>query len=125
MTNEQRGMYILLLCIQHQKGHLTENDMKIICNSNDEVVLSKFVKEGDKYYNLRMKEESEKRRKYCESRADNKKGKTKDMKNICKSYDNHMEDENVIINKDINVKNKNTKTIIPTLQEFLQIGKEK
>ena len=27
MTNEQVGMYIRLLCLQHQKGKLSEKDM--------------------------------------------------------------------------------------------------
>ncbi|TRZ80528.1 DUF1376 domain-containing protein [bacterium] len=31
MTDEQRGKYIMLLCLQHQNGKLTERDMLKIC----------------------------------------------------------------------------------------------
>ena len=97
MTNEQRGKYILLLCLQHQKGYLTEKDMLNICNSYDEDIWSKFENREGKFFNLRMELEKEKRRKYSESRANNRTGKTKDKKDIkktSKSYVIHMENEN-------------------------------
>ena len=31
MTNDQVGMYIRLLCLQHQKNFLSEKDMLSIC----------------------------------------------------------------------------------------------
>ena len=81
-----------------------------ICNTYDIDVFSKFEKNGDKYYNIRMKEESEKRKKYIESRRDNRSNKGKEVKKTSKTYDKHMEDEdedeNIIINKDKNEKNK-------------------
>ena len=107
MTDAQRGQYILLLCLQHQKGHLTEKDMLKICNSYDEDIWCKFTQKDGIYYNERMKVEADKRRKYSESRASNRKKKDndeqdeKDMKNISDSYDKHMENENEDINKDI------------------------
>jgi len=51
MADEQVGKYIRLLCLQHQKGFLTEKDMTYICKSYDEDVYGKFVKEDGKYYN--------------------------------------------------------------------------
>lgn len=106
MSHEQRGKYILLLCIQHQKGYLTEKDMLNICNSYDEDIWCKFKKEGENYYNERMRNEAEKRANYAESRRNNRKKKepsnNEDMKNISFTYDKHMENENVNINKDIN-----------------------
>lgn len=82
MTDEQRGKYILLLCMQHQQGFLTEEDLK----DTDAKVFNKFEKLADgKYYNLRLKEEAERRKNYSESRRNNR------MKNISKSYDKHME----------------------------------
>ena len=104
MSDEQRGKYILLLCLQHQKGFLTENDMKKICNTYDEDIYAKFEKRGDKYVNLRMDLEAEKRRNYCKSRGNNRKGSKKHNKIISKSYENHMENEDVNVNKDINNK---------------------
>ncbi len=101
MSDEQRGKYILLLCLQHQKGFLTEKDMLNICKTYDFDIWEKFIKEGDLYYNERMRRESEKRAKYSESRRINRqKGEAKkeDMLNICKTYDKHMENENININ---------------------------
>ena len=68
MNFEQRGKYITLLCLQHQKGLLTEKDMLNICQSYDEDVFCKFIKTEHGYYNERMKIEHEKRSKFCQSR---------------------------------------------------------
>ena len=80
MSHEQRGKYILLLCLQHQKGFLTEKVMLNICNSYDKDIWEKFTQEGDYFYNLRMKSETEKRIKYSNSRRNNR--KKKDLDNI-------------------------------------------
>ena len=105
MTDEQVGKYIRLLCLQHQKGRLTEKDMLFICKSYDEDIFTKFDKNGDgRYFNQRMENEITKRSKYSESRANNRKNSNKIKKNtsfssshminICKTYDEHMENEN-------------------------------
>ena len=59
-----------------------------------------FIKDDKGFYNQRLKEESEKRKSYSESRKNNR--KKKDMSNICKTYEQHMENENENenINKD-------------------------
>jgi len=106
MTNEQRGKYIMLLCLQHQNDFLLEEDMLKICGSYDAVIWSKFEKENDKYINKRMKEEKEKRHKYCESRRQNRRGKNlksfkTDNLNIKHMYQ-HMENENVNENENRN-----------------------
>lgn len=100
MNFEQRGKYITLLCLQHQKGLLTEKDMLNICQSYDEDVFCKFIKTEHGYYNERMKFEHEKRQNYSQSRSKNriegiknKEVKPKEGKQI--SYDNHMENENI------------------------------
>lgn len=100
MSNEQVGKYIRLLCLQHQKGHLTEKDMLNICQSYDEEIYSKFDSQDGLYWNQRMFDEAEKRKNYTKSRSNNRK------KNICQSYDNHMENENEneIIIEDDNIK---------------------
>jgi len=97
MTNEEVGKYIRLLCLQHQKGRLTEQDMLFICNTYVENVYSKFKKNGDGlYYNERLEQETIKRKAYSESRR----------KNISKRYEPtyvvHMENENENINENIN-----------------------
>ncbi len=92
MTNEQRGKYILLLCMQHQQGFLTDEDMKENLDDTDIKVFNKFEKLSDgKYYNLRLREEAERRKSYSESRRNNR------MKNISKSYVKHMETGTVTV----------------------------
>ena len=69
MSNEQVGKYIRLLCLQHQKGILTEKDMLFICQLYDQDIFEKFIKdENGSYYNERLRIESEKRNKFTESR---------------------------------------------------------
>lgn len=74
MTWEEKGRYVELLNLQHQKGHLDINRLMPDCPPE---VLVKFVQDEDGlYYNIRMEEEQIKRRKYSESRSANRKGKT-------------------------------------------------
>jgi len=104
MSYEEKGKYITLLCIQHQKGLLTEKDMFNICNSHDTDVINKFTKTDDGfYYNERMKFEADKRKAYSASRSSNRTKKEKNI--ISKTHDKHMENENenVIENTNINV----------------------
>ena len=117
MNYEQRGKYITLLCLQHQKGILSEKDILNICSSYDKDIFDKFIKTDDGFYNKRMKEEHEKRSNFSKSRSENRlKGienqKNKPKKKKKSSYDNHMENEN----EDIN--------IIPTIIVFLDYCKE-
>jgi len=96
-TDEQTGKYIRLLCAQHQHGSLTQDQMMFICKSYDSAIWAKFDKDDDgNFFQHRLKEEIEKRVKYCESRGNNKRGKTKlnDMKNISKSCDDDMGNRN-------------------------------
>ena len=121
LSNEQKGAYITLLCLQHQKGLLSEKDMLSVCKSYDEDVFSKFIKTDEGYYNERMKIEHEKRSNFCKSRRESVlKGianKGNNRKNsVRKAYVKRMEDEN----EDVNNKNKSA---IPNLQEFLDYCK--
>ena len=76
MTNEEVGAYIRLLCMQHQKGHLSTEEIKHICKNdnifNSIIIHFKKDKKGF-YYNERMDLEKEKRQKYSESRSNNRK----------------------------------------------------
>ena len=107
MTNEQVGKYIKLLCLQHQKGPLTERDMLSVCQSYDEDIYAKFEYLDSHYVNIRMQTESIRRKSYSESRKNNRL-KPKE-ENISISYDNHMETEtetitiNKTITKDVNI----------------------
>ena len=108
MSNEEVGIYIKLLCLQHQQGHLKEEDMLSIGATKK--IFSKFIKDDEgNYYNERLEYEANKRKAYSESRKNNRKKKEtygKDMFNICNSYEEHMENEN--INKN-NIKNNSKK----------------
>lgn len=107
MTDEQVGRYIRLMCLQHQKGHLSESVvLSVMGGEIDKEVIGKLKRDDDGlYYNERLDEETNKRRKYSESRAKNRKGgavsKSHDnhMSNICNSYDEHMVNENVNVNE--------------------------
>jgi hypothetical protein len=95
MDNEQIGKYIRLLCLQHQKGKLTEKDMLKICLTYDEDIFCKFKFQDGVYFNQRLKDEAEKRAAYSESRKKNReKAKNEHNQNISLSYDKHMENEN-------------------------------
>lgn len=101
LSDEQVGKYIRLLCLQHQKGHLTEKDMLKICFTHDDDIFSKFIKDdAGLFYNARLDEEVRKRIAYSDSRRKNR--EKKDMSNICESYVEHMENENENINDTVN-----------------------
>lgn len=110
MTDEQVGRYIRLMCLQHQKGHLSESVvLSVMGGEIDKEVIGKLKRDDDGlYYNERLDEETNKRRKYSESRAKNRKGgavsKSHDnhMSNICNSYDEHMVNENENVNVNVN-----------------------
>ena len=91
MTNEQVGMYIRLLCLQHQKGKLTEKDMLSICRAYDIDIWSKFKNEDDAFYNERMYNETVRRQKFSESRRNN--AKSPKNESTSKAYAKHMETE--------------------------------
>lgn len=101
MTNEQRGKYITLLCLQHQKQKLTLKDLQMYLTDEDIEVAEKFPIQSDGYYyNQRMYDESIKRKNYTESRRSNRTKKTNDIdvKKISQSYVNRMENENEDVN---------------------------
>ena len=108
MSNEHVGMYIRLLCLQHQKGKLTKNDMSYICKTYVEDVYTKFDLNKDGcFYNKRLQAEALKRKDYSESRRKNVSKRYSNSTNksyICKTYVEHMENENE--NEDINNKEK-------------------
>ena len=94
MSMEQKGKFITLLCIQHQKGHMSERDMLQICGTYDEDIFDKFQKDSDgKFFNVRLEQEVDKRKSYSESRRNNRK-KKEDVINISDTYVEHMENEN-------------------------------
>jgi hypothetical protein len=105
MDNEQVGKYIRLLCLQHQKGKLSEKDMLSICKAYDNEIWDKFKVEDGLYYNDRMYNETIRRQKFSESRRNNAKSPKKES--TSKAYAEHMETETenrtITINENINI----------------------
>jgi uncharacterized protein YdaU (DUF1376 family) len=154
MTREEKGLYIELLCHQQQKGPLSIEFIKRIAGQDFEklwgVVSEKFQCEDNLFFNKRMSEEAEKRKKYSESRATNRQKKDmnnicktyeKDMSNISKTYEEHMENENeneneirvIELDKDKGVKGKKEKKekegdfleLWPTFEDFWNLYDKK
>jgi len=72
LTMEERGQYITLLCLQHQKGHLNEKTIRLSVGLVSDDVMSKFVKgENGLFYNERLEIEIDKRENFVESRREN------------------------------------------------------
>ena len=76
MSMEERGMYITLLCYQHQKGHIEEKTIRFLLgyakDNLPEVIMKHFkVDDEGKYYNARMDLEKDKRSKFVETRRKN------------------------------------------------------
>ena len=103
MTDEQVGRYIKLLCLQHQKGILTQKDLDFVCRGEDVEVFAKFTKdEHGNFFNKTLRENAERRKAYSESRRNNLKKKEKKSPHMDKHMGDHMvshmENENVIVN---------------------------
>ena len=107
LSDEQTGKFIRLLCVQHQKGRLSEKHMLSICKAYDFDIYEMFTKDDEGlFYNERLEAEVNKRSKYTQSRRDNARGKKLDNKQPkahAKHMHQHMEDENENINEVENV----------------------
>lgn len=105
MDDAQVGKYIRLLCLQHQKGKLTQKDMLSICKAYDVEIWDKFKVEDGLYYNERMYNETIRRQKFSESRRNNAKSTKKES--TSEAYAKHMETETenrtITINENINI----------------------
>ena len=61
MTNEEVGIYIRMLCMQHQQGRLSAEEMDSMCGNRSKL-RAKFVMDEDgMYYNARLDDEITKR----------------------------------------------------------------
>ena len=114
MSNEEKGIYITLLCLQHQNGHMQKEDMQNF--GATEKILSKFkVDENNLYYNERLETEITRRKAYSDSRKKNREKNNicetydKDMNNICETHVEHMENRNININTNRTVNKEKSK----------------
>lgn len=140
LTMEERGQYITLLCIQHQKGILTRKSIGLALGFSwdnvSEDLKSKFVEnENGEIYNERLNLEIEKRRKFSLKQSENgKKGgrppkekeeikeplksqKKANPKPKIKPKESLLVNVNVDVNKDEIIKGKSEILKIETIDE--------
>jgi hypothetical protein len=112
MTDEECGIYIRLLCIQHQHQGVIAKSYFLQRTAKHPAVADKFVEEESGFYNSVLRGHIAKRAAFTESRRSNRSSKPQDehMNNISSSYVEHMsntsktlvrhmenENENVIV----------------------------
>ena len=78
MTNEERGAYIALLCIQWSKGYVSETDFNRISNGmpphSQAICQEKFIKDANgEFKNARLELEREKQQLYRSKQSENAK----------------------------------------------------
>lgn len=72
MSMKERGQYITLLCLQRERGHMTENEISRAVGKLSEEVRGKFVEDEDgKLYNVRMEREIQKREAHSKRQREN------------------------------------------------------
>lgn len=108
MSNEQVGIYIRLLCAQHQQGGMIEKSVFNSLVGDMKIIKSKFIEVEDGFFNERLMEEIEKRSVKSSNLSANAKERWNKVKQLkCKSNaiasQKHIptedEDVNVIIDE--------------------------
>lgn len=119
LTMEERGQYITMLCLQHQKGHLNEKTIRLSLGSISVDVRNKFLYDNEgNLYNEILEKHIKERESFVESRRINgsKGGRPKindkpSAKPSAYPKNNLREDENkdedIVINKDEKVNYEN------------------
>lgn len=90
MTNEEVGIYIKLLCIQHQHGGLIDKATFNNITENRPAVKAKFIEEEDGFFNKRLMDEMHKRAVKSSNLSANAKKRWEDMQLHSKSNANAM-----------------------------------
>ncbi len=128
MDFEDRGKYITLLALMHQQGRMSEKTIRFLIGNISDNLKSKFLVDNNGlWYNKRLEEEAEIRRKFAESRRKNGSKGGRPKKNSIPSVlatenhmVNHMGNENEDENEDV-VK----RFIPPTLTQVESYCKER
>ncbi len=117
LTMEERGQYITLMCLQHQKGSLTKKLIMINVPGVTKDVLGKFKKNGEgNLFNERLKKEIIKRQEHAEKQRKRALDGWKKRKATADATALPLENEDVNENRNINESNNK----IPPLSEFLE-----
>lgn len=86
MNDEQVGIYIRLLCAQHQLGGMIERSAFLSRVNNNTIIANKFIETDEGYFNERLMVEMEKRsKKSCNLSANAKVRWDKEKQKKCKS----------------------------------------
>ena len=110
LTMEERGQFISLLCLQHQKGHLTEKMIRLCVGDAAADVMAKFRQDAaGLWFNARLDKEIEKRAEHSEKQRQRaldgwekrKKNQPKNKEATADATALPLENENV--NEDVNV----------------------
>jgi uncharacterized protein YdaU (DUF1376 family) len=127
LTFEERGQYITLLCLQHQKGHLSDKLIKLSVGNAAADVMAKFRQDSAGFwFNARLDIEIEKRKAHALKQSERASEGWKKRKNDAKhkpeeSHGNAtampLEDVNVI--EDVN-ENKKGNTNKEPLRNFFE-----
>lgn len=126
MNFEDRGKYITLLALMHQQGRMDEETIRFLVGNVSDKLKSKFkIDENGLWYNETLESESDKRRKFVESRVLNgsKGGRPKDGKKPNDEPNeklvvnlpvivNVIKDLNIILNTKYSEKSKKTISLI-------------
>ena len=131
LTFEERGQYITLLCLHHQKGRLSQKMITLCCGNATADVMAKFSQdEQGLYFNLRLEAEILKRSQHSEKQRERaingwKKRKEDESHGIATAMPlvNRNENRNRDISKDKN-KVEKLKNEIPNILEFLNYTEE-
>lgn len=109
MNDKMKGVYLSILALHMKNISFSYDELMMLSDSLSDVekksLVNKLSEIDGEYFINWVLVAIFKRRKYAQNRADNRiKGhekKLKEIENISTSYDNHMENEIVIENKDI------------------------
>ncbi|MEA2036109.1 MAG: hypothetical protein U9O94_01270 [Nanoarchaeota archaeon] len=127
MTNEQVGIYIKLLCIQHQHGGIIKKEIYEGVIDNHQIIKDKFVKTEDGYFNVKMSKVMEERSRKSDNMSINAHKRWAEYKTMQKhsnSIATAMPPKDVNKDKDVNtIKNKVFKQ--PTNKEVNDYCKER
>lgn len=130
MNNEQVGLYMRLLCAQHQHGGLIDKDLFNQIVGSVKVVRDKFIETDDGFFNQRLMDEMIKRQRKATNLSQNalkRWQKQKECKSNAIALPKHMpiENENEDVNVIVNKKNKRDNFQKPTLDDVLSYCDER
>lgn len=128
LTMEERGQYITLLCLQHQKGRLTDKMIRLAVADAAADVMAKFQRDPDGlFFNERLEAEIQKRKVFSDKQRVRAKNGWKKRKNIDAAADAVAYAaampiiENINRNKIQEVKYSEVSTVFP-IEQCLEIA---